>query len=89
MEDNQIGRKDGWISVKDRMPKEGVPVLIFVYTHGERDHGWMNVSSFLKGKWSPVGEGCQVDFWKELPAKPNFEEYEKRRQSDNRRTKWV
>ena len=30
MSNNQIGRKDGWISVKDRMPEDGVDVLVFI-----------------------------------------------------------
>lgn len=74
MENNQIGRKDGWISVKDRMPKETKPVLIFVYDLGKEHLGWIIISSSLNGKWSSVVDGCQVDFWRELPSKPNYDE---------------
>lgn len=64
------GQQDRWISVEDRMPEDGVWVLIFsagVTDDLQWDIGYWDVS----GKWKCIGWDYPVTHWMPLPSPPN------------------
>ena len=76
MEDSQICRPDGWFSVNDRMPECGKTVLVWVdsFNHGNGDY---TLACLIDGEWfSTEGWDLKINFWQELPQKPNSDTQE-------------
>jgi len=74
----EIGRQDGWISVKNRMPADNErQVLIWVKSYFQ-GKGGPSVALRMDGKWHAFQAwdiyDKDVDFWMELPDGPNLEE---------------
>ena len=63
-----------WISVKEKLPKQGVPVLAYDSQHriiGEAQHWTGSLGWVFHGPYE--GEYC-VTHWQPLPAPPGQEE---------------
>jgi hypothetical protein len=71
MTDNKIGRKDGWTSVKDKMPEEGRDVLIYCFEGPWNDGGWIEIAHFKNGICQSDAKHAIIDFWQPLPEPPN------------------
>ena len=60
-----------WISVKDRLPKPNVPVLV------TRDYGWGCVVDrdvlSKNGEWCYLERNCEVTHWMPMPEPPKGE----------------
>lgn len=75
---NPLPPSDQWIPVTERLPEEGVEVLVLGNAWGDRAKGtWQRVASWKEGNWH---DGCYDDgveqplgyvtHWQPLPAPP-------------------
>ena len=68
--------KPKWISVEERLPKEGEEVLVFGYWHEKFQPLMCYLSPHRKGKWFTTIAGQQVytvTHWMPLPEPPKEE----------------
>lgn len=76
MKKRKYYRKQKWISVKDRLPKEGETVLVFGYWHEKFQPLMCYLIPHRKGEWFTNVAGQQVytvTHWMPLPQPPKGE----------------
>jgi hypothetical protein len=61
-------KEQQWISVKDRLPEDGEPVLVYKERHSEA-YGNMSTAYYRRGRWfGSIGE--VITHWMPLPDAP-------------------
>jgi hypothetical protein len=68
-----LEQDNGWISVKDRMPEEGVDVLVYGYIYLNRKGADVDFVERESGNFFYYDEG-EVTHWRPLPQKPESED---------------
>jgi hypothetical protein len=67
-----LEQDNGWISVKDRMPEEGVDVLVYGYIYLNRKGADVDFVDRESGNFFYYDEG-KVTHWRSLPEPPESE----------------
>jgi hypothetical protein len=70
-----LKQDNGWISVKDRMPEEGVDVLVYGYIYLNRKGADVDFVERESGNFFYYDEG-EVTHWRPLPEPPESEDTE-------------
>ena len=71
-------RSDGWISVKDRLPEEGIQVLAYGQHH-QRNEPCYFAAMYSGDIWGfsiPRIGGLNVTHWQPLPSPPKTTQHE-------------
>jgi hypothetical protein len=68
-----LEQDNGWISVKDRMPEEGVDVLVYGYIYLNRKGADVDFVERESGNFFYYDEG-EVTHWQLLPEPPESED---------------
>ena len=67
-----LEQDNGWISVKDRMPEEGVDVLVYGYIYLNRKGADVDFVDRESGNFFYYDDG-RVTHWRPLPEPPKGE----------------